>query len=143
MNPLGHQKIKVFALPAALLVGIGAEALFGLKNNPYLEFVRHIPPPHSYPLDTVLWIALLMTIQVALLFAILRPASYRMSWGRAVIAFAVSLAFLFFGGIGAMHAPPPWSAYMLWLLAIVMAMLGVTLRSAIGAIISSSSNSKQ
>lgn len=128
------QKFKTLSLPIAWLIGIIAAVAAGFEADPYLEHVRNIPLPHPYPIDTVLWVVGLMTVQVALLFAILRPSSFKNSWGRALLAFISSLGFLTLGVMGVMHAPPPWGRYVFWLLAMALAMLSITLQSAIGAI---------
>ena len=121
-------------VPAVWVIGVIAAVLSGLRPDPYLEHVRLIPPPHPYPMGTVLWIVLFMTVHAALLIAILRPASYSFSWGRALMALVVSLGFLALGIMGSMHAPPPWDAYLLWLLALVAATIILSLWSVMGAV---------
>jgi uncharacterized membrane protein len=126
-----------FALPTGWLLGIIAVILAGLRTDPYLEHVRQIPPPHPYPTFTVLWIVGFITIHTGLAMAVLRPRSYRHSWGRAIIALAISLGFLAFAILGAMHAPPPHAVYLLWLLAFCVIMLGLLVWSIVGAATSS------
>jgi hypothetical protein len=125
--------MRAIAIPLAWFAGIAAVALAGLKPDPYLEHVRHIPPPHQYPAFTVLWIGIFITGQAGLVLAILRPASYRHSWGRALLGLLASVGFLAFGIFGAMHAPRPHAMYLLWLLAFSGSMLLVFAWSAIGA----------
>ena len=125
--------MRTVALPLTLLLGVIGAALAGFSPDPYLEHVRGMPPPHPYPTTTVLWVTLFMATQASVLFAILRPRSYRRSWGRALVAFLVSLSFLALGIVGAMHAPPPWSIYLLWLLAIGAGTLFLLFWSAVGA----------
>ena len=126
--------MKQFVIPGAWLLGIIAVTLSGLRSDPYLEYVRQTPPPHPYPTATVLWVALFMTVHAVLLVAVLRPASYSHSWGRALIAFVVSFGFLALGVLGAMHSPPSWGMYVLWLLSIIAAITVLGLWSVIGAI---------
>ena len=99
----------------AWLVGILAAALAGLQPDPYLASVRASPPPHPYPIETVGWVVLLVSAHVLLLLAVLRPGTYRRSWGRALAASILSAVFSSLGVLGAMHSPPPWVAYLLWL----------------------------
>ena len=81
----------------------------------------------------VVWIVVFMTVQAALLMAVLRPSSYSHSWGRALVALAVSLGFFALGAIGSLHAPPPWGAWLWWLLALVAATVQLSLWSAMSA----------
>jgi hypothetical protein len=127
--------MKLIALPAVWLVGIIAVIAAGFSPNGYLTYVRHIPPPHPYPTSTVFLIVLFMTIQVSLVFAILRPSSYRRSWGRAFFALVLSLGFLSYAMLAtAMHAPPSNSAYFFWSLAFAGVMLGLLVWSSISAL---------
>jgi len=112
-------------------LGILGPALAGFCPDSYLIVVRGLPQPLPYPAETVGWIALLVSIQVLVLFSILRFQPFRPSWRRALLAVAVSLGFLSLGVIGAMHAPPPWSAYLLWLLLILIGMLVILGQSAV------------
>jgi hypothetical protein len=90
-----------------------------------VEHVRHIPPPHPYPLATVLWIGLFLTVHAAAIFAILRPSSYSFSWGRALLALVLSGACFGLAGAGAMHSPPAYGAYLWWLIVVVVWLLGL------------------
>ena len=120
------------ALLVGWLLGVVAVILAGFRPDPYLEHVRQIPPPHPYPTFTVLWILAFITAQTGLALTVLRPWSYWHSWGRAAIAFALSLGFLAIAILGAMHAPPPHAAYLLWLATFCVAMLGLFVWSIIG-----------
>lgn len=124
--------MRKIGVPVTWLVGVIAAALAGLRSDPYLKYVQHMPPPHPYPIDIVLGIIGLMTLQAALVLVVLRPATYSCSWGRALIALVISFGFLALGAIGAMHAPPPWTVYLVWLLVLLLATLILSLRSAIG-----------
>lgn len=108
-----------------LALGILVAALAGLRPDPYLTGVRALPLPHPYPIETLAWVALLMSVQVIVLFSILRPRTFRASYGRAIAGVGVSLLFLTIGGLGAMHSPPPWGVYILWLLVVLAGMLAL------------------
>lgn len=108
--------MKEFALPIGWLVGVIAVVTMGFASDPYLEHVRQLPSPHPYPVETVLWIFLFMSAHVGMGLAILRPKSYRHSWGRALVALLTSTGFFVFAALGAMHAPPAHITYIWWLL---------------------------
>lgn len=131
------------ALPASWLLGILAVVHAGFRPDPYLEYVRQIPPPHPYPTSTVLWIAAFITIQAGIVMAILRPWSYRHSWGRATIALSISLGFLAYAILGSMHAPPPLTVYLLWLMGFCSIMLGLLIASIVDGARSSKNSFKR
>ena len=115
------------------LIGVSAAALAGLQPDPYLASVRASPPPHPYPAETVGWVVLLISAHVLLLLAVLRPSTYRRSWGRALAASILSAAFLSLGVLGAMHSPPPWVAYLLWLVVVLAGALLLLAYSVVAA----------
>ena len=129
--------VKMLAIPLAWLAGVIAVVAFGFRPDPYLEYARHMPPPHPFPTRTVLWIILFMTLQAGLTVAILRPRSWRRSWARAAAALAVSVGFLGYGAITSMHAPPAHAAYLWWLLLFAGAMAVLLLWSVVAAITAS------
>jgi hypothetical protein len=118
---------------AAWTLGAVSVAWLGRLPNPYLEYVRQIPPPHPYPVGGVLWVILLMTVQAVILASVLRPPTYNRSWGRALIGFLVSVGFFSFAGMAAMHAPPYFFAYLWWLLAVVVVAVALLVWSGVGA----------
>ena len=117
----------------AWLIGVLAAALAGLQPDPYLASVRAPSLPHPYPAETVGWVVLLISTHVLLLLAVLRPSTYRRSWGRALAASILSAAFLSLGVLGAMHSPPPWVAYLLWLVAVLAGTLLLLAYSVVAA----------
>jgi hypothetical protein len=121
--------MRIITLPIAWLIGIITVVAMGFRPAPYLQYVRQIPPPHPYPMYTVLWIAFLLTAHVGAVFAALRPRSYRYSWGRALLALLISLGFLVFAALGAMHAPPAHIIYVWWLLGFGICMLSLLIWS--------------
>ena len=118
---------------AIWFLGAVAVVWLGRLPDPYLEYVRRIPPPHPYPVSGVLWVILFMAAQAAVLAAILRPTTYKHSWGRALSAIVVSVGFFAFAGMGAMHAPPYYIAYLWWLLAVVAGAVSLLIWSGVGA----------
>lgn len=120
------------AVPVLWLLGVIDVIWSGCRPDPYLEYVRHIPPPHPYPTSTVFLLACLMAGHAILLVAILRPVSYVRAWGRALAALAISLCFFFLSALS-MHGPPAWGAYIIWEIGIVLAAFIMTVRSGLGA----------
>ena len=121
--------MRRLALPAIWLVGVLAVLWTARWPNPYTVHVARIPPPHPYPLEGVLWTVFLMTLQIGAQFLILRPQTYRRSWGRSLIAAAVTFPFIAYAGLVAMHAPPYWFHYALWVIATMMLLLALSLWS--------------
>ena len=125
--------MRAVILPVAWFIGISAVVATGFLADPYLEHVRQIPPPHPYPMPTVLWIVLFLTIHIAAIFAILRPNSYKFSWGRALLALLLTVGCFGFAALGSMHSPPAYGAYLWWLIVGVVSLLGLFIWSAICA----------
>ena len=121
-------------LIGAWILGAVFVVWFGRLPNPYLLYVRHLPPPYPYPTNGVLWVLLFMAIQVVVLAIVIRPRTYSRSWLRAGLALLVSAAFFIYAALGAMHAPPYFFAYIWWSLAVVAGSLLLLVWSASGAI---------
>ena len=114
--------LKIVALSAWTLGVVGA-ALAGFRQDPYLAGVRAISGPHPYPSETVGWVVFLTSVQVLVLLALLYSRTSLDSVGRCLLALFVSFAFLGVGLVGSMHAPPPWSVYVLWLVVVFLVLL--------------------
>lgn len=121
-------------LPFAWTAGAIAVAGCGFMPNPYLEEVRLIPPPHPYPVKGVVVTVGLMAAQVLLLHLVLRPASYRRGWARALVALIASCGFLGAAGLAAMHSPPYFGAYMIWVALLTVGMAALSFWSGFSAI---------
>lgn len=126
--------MRRFTLPASWVLGVATLVLWGRQPNPYLEHVRLIPPPHPYPVEGVVRTAVFMAVCAGLVQLVLRPASYRHSWRRALSALLISCAFLVHGGLAAMHMPPYFGVYLAWLAALTAALGTLSTWSAMGAI---------
>ena len=126
--------VRYAPLIAAWLLGLVAVFVEGREPNPYLIYVRHLQPPFPYPLEGVLIVGAFVTAQVVLLLAVLRPATYRRSWGRSALAVLVCIAFACYTALGLMHAPPYIAAYFLWLLGMLGAVVCVFFWSALSAL---------
>ena len=117
-------------IPLYWLIGVTAAGLLGLSPNHY---ARRDPALHVYATETVLWVCGMMTVHALLLMAILRPASYDKSWGRALLAFLVTVGFFILAALGSMHSPPAWGAFSLWTLALFLFTFTLTLISSLQA----------
>lgn len=118
----------VFAL--LWLAGTSAVVAAGFSVDGYMLRVMQIPLPHPYPLSGVVTTSVALALELAVIYAVLRPATYDKSWGRALgaasvaaITFLLSLVFL-------MHGAPYWGAYCLVLFCLTLGLLVLFLVSA-------------
>lgn len=128
---------KAVARAAIFLIGlVGAVAVFatGFLPDPYLMYMHNIAQPHAYPLDVVLWLLLLITVQGLLSYAIVRPVTYRRSGWRAWATLLLALPFCLFAILSSMHAPPPVVAYIYWSFAVIVLALVLALWSSVAAV---------
>ena len=77
-----------------------------------------MPEPQPYPLYGVAQFALVTTVETALLWFIIRPRSYRHSWGRSLTAALLFLPVTLYFGSALMHAP--WYQYMHFLWSVLL-----------------------
>ena len=61
-----------------------------------------------------------LTVEVVILFCLLRPVSYNLSWGRAVVAWAVFAGWFYYVSLGAMHSPGWYVANLVWLFMVLL-----------------------
>jgi hypothetical protein len=103
-------------LPLAWIVGIVFVSQgLGDGFDP-MRRMRGANSPGDFPLALGV-----ITAEVAALYAILRPHSYRSSWGRATIALAVVFAAAAFGFLYSMHGGRVIVRLFFWQLALVPA----------------------
>jgi hypothetical protein len=92
--------------------------------NPNLEGIASYGHNHQ----GALWQTMLITLlELAVLYAILRPWSYRRSWGRAVAALALFLPVAAFSMLMTMHAGGILSIHFFWLVAVLFVLFGAAL----------------
>lgn len=113
----------VFAI--AWLVGVIAVLMGGMLPDGFREQVLHLPDPQPYPLGGVTTIILIVTVECALLWAIIRPKSYDASWGRVLVALMLFVAATMYFGMWLMHAPPYMAMHFLWLAFVSLALIVV------------------
>lgn len=73
---------------------------------------------------------MVLSVEVLVLYLILRPWSYCASWGRAAVAFLLFAGWTVLGGIGTMHSGRIGTFHWAWLFLVTMGLLGATLVSA-------------
>jgi hypothetical protein len=71
-----------------------------------------------------------LTVEVALLYVVLRPWSYRASWGRAAGALVVAVPYALLAFAASTHAGPIVGAHLLWLALVVVGLVVTTVVSA-------------
>ena len=125
---------RAIALPAVWLIGVVAIALSGIATDQYLLYVRGIPEPHPYPLEGVALFAAVATVECMVAWAILRPSSYARSWLRALFAGLFAAGALAFFAMGLMHSPLYMFVHALWLAVCSLALMALTVWSAVRAI---------
>jgi hypothetical protein len=117
------------ALPFVAL-WIGGLALFSRFNwvFDYDTITREVEPLRSlaYGLPR-------LTVEVLVLYLILRPNSFRWSWGRVLLALAVFVPWFIYSIAFIMHAPGWVFAHAYWLLAVVASLVILLVVSAVGA----------
>jgi hypothetical protein len=117
-----HPRLRQLLLPVFALLGMAGIAMAGFSPDGYAVHVLGRTGPQPYPLAGVAWFCAAVLAETALVGALLRPASYRHGWKRALLALGVALAGWVFLGMGAMHQPPYFMAHLLWLTAMVFAL---------------------
>ena len=107
--------IRSLVLPAFALVGLVWLVVSGFwpGADPYLT--RRSTEPQPYPLAAVLIACAAVLIETALVAAVLRPASYNHSWGRALVALAAAMAWWFYLVMGIIHQPAYFIVHLQWL----------------------------
>jgi hypothetical protein len=101
--------------------------------NPYEISPEGPMRGHTYPgeLADVLGVTAVEFLAATVL---LRPWSYRRSWGRALIAAAVFAPWSFIRMVMGMHAGPATHAHSLWMLLFCVGLVGAAVVSGIAAV---------
>ena len=111
----------VFAL--LWLAGIAVVVASGFSVDGYKLHVMQIPLPHPYPLTGVVNTACVLSFELALIYAVIRPATYNKSWGRVLCAVFVAVIALLFSVATLMHAPPYWGAHCLFVFCLTVGLV--------------------
>jgi hypothetical protein len=95
----------------------------GGQVDGYLLHVMNVPLPHPYPWRGVATIAGIQSIEVLLVYAVMRPWLHRISWRRARAGLLLALVLLLSFGVTLMHAPPFMVWHWIWLVGGSVALL--------------------
>ena len=87
----------------------------GTRVDGYRLHVLKDPLPHPYPWNDIIVMSMVLTVEAMVFYAVIRPESYRRSWGRALAAAILGLLLWVFIGLSLMHGPPYEFAHQLWL----------------------------
>lgn len=125
MSTHPHRPVVTSYVAPALLgvlwfAGVGAVVASGFSVDGYKLHVMDVPLPHPYPLSGVVVTSGAITVELALLYAVLRPATYASSWGRALCAVFVTTTTFVFSLATLMHAPPYRAVHSLFLLCLTV-----------------------
>lgn len=117
-------------LPLTATIGLSMVVWAGFMPDYWMR--RHLPPgtDSAYPMHAVLTFCAFIVVECLLLLAVLRPASYCRSWGRALCASLLALAIAGLWLSGFMHAPPYYGMHLQWWLLVSLGLVLLTLYSA-------------
>jgi hypothetical protein len=121
--------MKTFAILGFWIAGVIAVASAGFQPNPYVVQVRGITTQQPYPINNVLIIIAMMTVFALICYMILRPATYKRNWGRALICAGLALLLLILGLFASMHAPLHIFMFQGWTALAVLGLLTLTILS--------------
>ena len=116
INPtIAYFKLKPLRIIFAILwiVFVYQIIASGFRADPYLLHVRGIPAPHPYPRDLVT--ILICTIILHITFLVTTDALMRSRW-KYFLMLIITMPFLFYFAAVSMHAPPPLTYMVMWLL---------------------------
>jgi hypothetical protein len=122
----GSARLRAGLLAVApFLAGLGALAatmLLALRRDPYVVDPERREYGQNWPgdLSTELWFGV---AELLVLFLILRPWSYRRSWGRALLALVVFIPWTLFAAMLGMHAGSINGAHLVWRAGVVLVLL--------------------
>jgi peptidoglycan/LPS O-acetylase OafA/YrhL len=122
--------LRKLLLPLVSVIGLAMVVWGGFMPDYWM--LQHLPPgiEPDYPQQAVLTFCAIVLAECGLLLAVLRPASYCRSWGRALCAsvLALALAGLWFSAL--LHAPPYYGMHLQWWLLVSFGLVLLTLYSA-------------
>ena len=130
-------RVRRYLLGAApFLAGLGvlaAMTLRALHRDPYVVDPRRRGNGQNWPgdLSTELWLG---AAELLVLFLILRPWSYRRSWGRALVALVLFIPWTLFTAMLGMHAGSINGAHLVWRAGVALVLLCLALISGYEAV---------
>ncbi len=114
--------------------GLVAVVVGGFQPNPYDDVTGTVTPgwPAAFTFVGIL------SAQALGLAALLRPWSYRRSWGRALLAAVGCAPQAFVFALATMHCPPAQYAHFVWLGLTTLGLGGLFAGSALAALVARS-----
>jgi hypothetical protein len=122
-------------IPVTWVVGVFLAIYGSTFGNASLTHYG-MPLTEQGRLEVALSFVAAVSIECFLLWAVLRPATYQRSWGRALLATLILASCLSYFGFIAMHAPTALLFHIYWLVAMLAAVVGLLFTSAAADIIS-------
>jgi hypothetical protein len=89
---------------------------------------------HNHP-GALLQGLVVTLVELAVVYLILRPGSYRHSWGRAALALAIFLPGAAASAVLTMHTGGIYSLHFLWMASVVLILVGCGIWSAGAALL--------
>jgi hypothetical protein len=121
--------LRTLLLPLTAVLGIALLIWAGSQPDYWMLRAMPVGSEAVYPLKPVLIFCAIILAECGLLLAILRPASYCRSWGRALCASVLALAVALFWMQGMLHAPPYYGVHLQWWLAVSLGLVLLTVYS--------------
>ena len=118
----------------AWLVGVMTVIAGGAVLDGYAQYVLGLHGPQPYPYDGVGQYLIITTIESAIVFAIVRPSTYRASWGRSVLALTAATVLAALHAMTLMHSTTYQLWHELWLFALCFSLAVATTVSACSAV---------
>jgi hypothetical protein len=116
------------------LVGVMTVVAGGAVLDGYAQYVLGLHAPQPYPYDGVAQYIIIATVECAIVFAILRPSTYRASRGRAVLSLMAATVLAALHAVTLMHSTTYQLWHELWLFAFCLSLAIATTASAFSAV---------
>jgi hypothetical protein len=129
---MGRKQWFGTALPFLAWAATTAEMVRGWQRDPYNPALKGTASYFHNPPGALGWGILFATIDVVVLYAVLRPWSYDMSWRRALAALLLFTPWALLNTFSLMHAGSVWATHIMsvlaiWLsLALLLVVSGIT-----------------
>jgi len=115
-------------------VGIMTVIAGGSVLDGYARYVLGLEAPQPYPYEGVAQYIIITTVESAFVFAIVRPSTYRSSWGRAVLALIAATVLATLHAMTLMHSTTYQLWHELWLFGLCFGLAIATIASALSAV---------
>ncbi len=121
--------------PAILWLLLVALMIQDWVADPYNPGLRR-PATYGHNQDGALFQGMVQsTLEVAVLYGILRPWSFRASWGRALLALLLFLPWTAVSAMAVMHSGGIFVLHAFWLLVVSLSLIALALASGVQALV--------